>query len=168
MTPRMANITLKGNPITTCGTLPANGSTAPSFALVRQDLSEASLADFADKKKVLNIFPSIDTGVCALSVKAFQEKLAGREDVVVLHVSRDLPFAQKRFCGAEGVENAETLSSFRSSFGTDYGVEMTDGPLAGLCSRAVVVLDGSNAVVHSEQVPEIAQEPDYDAVLGVL
>ena len=164
----MATITLKGNEIHTCGELPAVGSTAPDFSLVAQDLSEASLATYAGKKKVLSIFPSIDTPVCALSVKAFHDKLADRDDVVVLNISRDLPFAQKRWCGAEGQENATTLSSFRSSFGQDYGVEITDGPLVGLCSRAVLVLDADNNVVHAEQVPEIAQEPNYDAVLAAL
>ena len=124
----MATITLKGNEIHTCGELPAVGSQAPDFCLVGQDLSEATLATYAGKKKVLSIFPSIDTPVCALSVKAFHDKLADRDDVVVLNISRDLPFAQKRWCGAEGVENAITLSSFRSSFGTDYGVEISDGP----------------------------------------
>lgn len=164
----MTTITLKGNELHTCGELPAVGSQAADFTLVRQDLSEASLASYAGKKKVLSIFPSIDTGVCALAAKAFQDKLAARDDVVALHISRDLPFAQKRWCGAEGVENAETLSTFRSTFGQDYGVEMTDGPLKGLCSRAVLVLDADNKVLHREQVPEIAQEPDYDAVLASL
>ncbi|MCA8969172.1 MAG: thiol peroxidase [Planctomycetes bacterium] len=164
----MSKITLKGNPITTNGDLPAAGNKAPAATFVKQDLSEASLASYAGKTKVLNIFPSIDTGVCALSVKNFQEKLAGRDDVVVLHVSRDLPFAQKRFCGAEGVENAETLSAFRTDFARDYGVEMTDGPLKGLCARAVLVLDGNDVVKHAELVPEIAQEPNYDAALAAI
>ena len=163
----MAKITFKGNDVQTAGTLPAVGDAVKDFKLVRQDLSEASLETFAGKKKVLNIFPSIDTGICAMSVKAFQSKL-NSDDTVVLHVSLDLPFAQKRFCGAEGVENAETLSGFRSSFGEDFGVAMTDGPMAGLYSRAVVVVDADNKVLHAEQVPEIVQEPDYDAALKAL
>ncbi len=164
----MATITLKGNPFATSGELPAVGQTVSDFSLLRNDLSEANLATFAGKKKVLSIFPSVDTPVCALSVKAFNDKAAGRDGVVVLNISADLPFAQKRFCGAEGIENCETLSSFRSSFATDYGVQITEGPLQGLCSRAVIVLDENNAVIYAEQVPEIAQEPDYDAALAAL
>ena len=163
----MAEITLKGNPIHTNGELPASGAAAPAFSLTGADLSDVGLDGF-EGKKVLNIFPSVDTPVCALSIKAFNEKAAGKDGVSVLNISADLPFAQKRFCGAEGVEDAVTLSSFRSSFASDYGLEITDGPLAGLCSRAVIVLDESNNVVYSEQVPEIAQEPDYDAALAAL
>ena len=164
----MAQITFKGNPIHTSGTLPEKGATAPDFSLVGKDLSESNLASYAGKKKVLNIFPSIDTGICALSVKAFNAKAGSRDDTVVLNISADLPFAQNRFCGAEGVENAVTLSTFRSDFIDAYGVKMTDGPLAGLASRAVIVLDADNKVLYTEQVPEIAQEPDYDAALAAL
>lgn len=163
----MATITLKGNAIATAGSLPAVGSTAPDFSLVRNDLSEATLETFAGKKKILSIFPSVDTPVCAASVRAFNEKAAGL-DAVILNISADLPFAQKRFCGAEGIENCETLSSFRSSFADDYGVVITDPPLNGLCSRAIVVLDENNKVVYAEQVPEIAQEPNYDAAIAAL
>lgn len=162
----MGKTALKGNPINTNGELPSGK--APAFELVRQDLSSATLATFAGKKKVLNIFPSIDTPVCATSVRSFNEKASSRDDVVVLNISADLPFAAKRFCGAEGLESVETLSSFRSSFLEDYGVKMVDGPFAGLAARAVVVLDESDQVVHSELVPEIAQEPNYDAALAAL
>ena len=163
----MAQITLKGNPINTNGDLPTSGAAAPAFSLTGADLSDVGLDAF-EGKKVLNIFPSVDTPVCALSIKAFNEKAAGKDGVTVLNISADLPFAQKRFCGAEGVESAVTLSSFRSSFAADYGLEITDGPLAGLCSRAVIIVDESGNVVYSEQVPEIAQEPDYDAALAAL
>jgi thiol peroxidase len=125
-------------------------------------------ADFAGKSIVLNIFPSIDTGVCAASVRAFNEKAAGRDDAAVLNVSMDLPFAQARFCGAEGIENVTSASTFRSSFGQDYGVTISDGPMAGLMSRAVVVVDPDGTVTYTEQVPEIAQEPDYDAALAAI
>ncbi len=162
----MAQITLKGGPIHTSGDLPAAGSAAPAFTLVAQDLSEVKLADHAGKTLVLNIFPSVDTPVCAMSVRAFNERAAALEGVVLLNISADLPFAQKRFCGAEGIEGAMTLSTFRSSFAKDYGAEIVDGPLAGLCSRAVVVVDAAGMVKYSEQVPEIAQEPNYDAALA--
>jgi len=164
----MAEITLGGNPVHTAGELPAVGSTAPGFTLVRADLSEATLADYEGKKKVLNIFPSLDTDICATSVRTFNEKAAGREDTVVLNVSADLPFAHKRFCAAEGLEGVETLSVFRSSFADDYGLKIVDGVMAGLCSRSVLVLDGENKVLYGEQVPEIAQEPDYESALAVL
>ncbi|TKD09954.1 thiol peroxidase [Polyangium fumosum] len=162
----MATITLKGNPIHTSGELPKQGSAAPDFQLLRGDLARASLATFSGKK-ILNIFPSIDTPVCAISVRKFNE-LASKKGVTVLNISEDLPFAQKRFCGAEGLANVETLSAFRSSFGKDYGLEITDGPLAGLAARAVLVLDGDNKVLHAELVPEIAQEPNYDAALAAI
>ena len=158
----MASITLKGNACSTCGDLPSAGAQAPDFQLVAEDLSEANLSSFAGKK-ILNIFPSIDTPVCAKSVRTFNEQAGSLANVTVLNVSADLPFAQKRFCGAEGIEGARTLSCFRSGFARDYGVEITDGPLAGLCARAVVVLDEGNHVLHAELVPEIAQEPDYAA-----
>lgn len=165
----MAEITLKGNPIHTVGSLPETGSAAKDFKLVGQDMANKSLGDFAGKKKVLNIYPSIDTPVCAASTRHFHEKLASKDDVVVLNVSADLPFAVKRFCGSEGIENAHHLSTFRgSSFGADYGVTIEDGPLAGLLSRAVVVLDADNKVIYTEQVPEIGQEPDYDKAVGAL
>jgi thiol peroxidase len=162
----MAQIKFKGNPIHTSGELPQKGERAPDFELVGADLSNATLAKYAGKTKIVNIFPSIDTSVCASSVRKFHEKASGLPGVVVLDVSADLPFAAKRFCAAEGLENVVTLSTFRSSFANDYGVRMTDGPLAGLCARAVLVLDGENRVVHRELVPEIAQEPDYDAALA--
>lgn len=165
----MAQITLHGNPINTNGELPAVGSPAPDFKLVDKDLNDVSLATFAGKKKLISIVPSLDTGVCALSTKVFNERLGGRSDVAVLIVSADLPFAQGRFCGAEGVDNVVTLSMMRSrNFGKDYGILITDGPLAGITGRAVVVLNESNEVVYTELVPEIGQEPDYDAAIAAL
>lgn len=164
----MAEITFQGNPVTTVGQLPETGSKAPAFTLVGTDLNDVTLSDFAGKQVVLNIFPSIDTGVCQASVRAFNQKAGDREDTVVLNVSKDLPFAQERFCGAEGIENAVSASAFRSSFGEDYGVTMNDGPLAGLLSRSVVVLDADGSVVYTEQVPEVGQEPDYEGALGAL
>lgn len=161
-------VTLGGNPVSTVGTLPAVGSSAPPFELVGADLSTISSDDLRGQRVVLNIFPSIDTGVCATSVRRFNEAAAGLDNTVVLNVSADLPFAMGRFCGAEGIENAKVGSGFRSSFGTDYGVNMTDGKLEGLMSRAVVVIDENGTVIHDEQVPDIAQEPDYDAALAVL
>jgi len=164
----MAKITLHGNPVNTAGELPKVGSIAPDFSLLKQDLSAVTLKDFSGKRKILNIFPSIDTPVCASSVRKFTQEALTHKDVVVLHISQDLPFAQKRFCGAEGLENALTLSGFRSSFGRDYQVEMTDSPLKGLYSRAVVVLDAQNQVLFCEQVPEIAQEPNYSKAVAAL
>jgi thiol peroxidase len=164
----MAEITFKGNTVKTVGKLPEVGSKAKDFTLVGTDLKEVNLASFAGKKKVLNIYPSVDTGICAASVRAFQKKLTGRSDVVVLHIAADLPFAFKRFCGAEGIENAVGLSSFRSDFADAWGVRMLDGALQGLCSRAVVVLDENNTVKYTEQVPEIAQEPDYEKASAAL
>ncbi|MCA9531690.1 MAG: thiol peroxidase [Myxococcales bacterium] len=164
----MANITFKGNPVHTAGQLPKVGDKAPDFVLVAGDLSEKRLADFKGKKKVLTINPSYDTGVCKATARTFNQKLGSRDDVVVLMISADLPFAQGRFCEAEGVKGVRPLSSFRSSFARDYGVQMTDGPLAGLTARAVLVLDENDRVVHSELVPEIAQEPQYDAALAAL
>ncbi|MCA9532716.1 MAG: thiol peroxidase [Myxococcales bacterium] len=162
----MANITFKGNSISTNGELPAVGSNAPDFTLVAADLSEKTLADFAGKTKILTINPSYDTGVCQATARAFNQKAAGKDGAVVLAISADLPFAQKRFCGAEGIEGVVTLSSFRSSFSDDYGLTMTGGPLKGLTARAVLVIDGDNKVVYSELVPEIVQEPNYDAALA--
>ncbi len=165
----MANITLKGNPFRTIGELPAVGSTAPDFHLVDKALQDVWLKDYAGRKKLLNIVPSLDTGVCATSTRKFNEYLAGRDDAVALVVSADLPFAQDRFCGAEGIENVVTLSMMRSrNFAKDYGVLIEDGPMAGLTARAVVVLDENNQVVYTQLVPEIVQEPDYDAALAAL
>ena len=164
----MATITLRGNTIHTSGTLPAVGSTAPAFTLVKGDLSETTLKSYAGKKVVLNIFPSVDTPTCATSVRKFNEQAGKLANVAVLNISADLPFAQSRFCGAEGIKAAETLSTFRSKFAADYGLAITDGPLAGLCSRAVLVLDESGHVKYSEQVAEIGQEPNYDAALSSL
>lgn len=163
----MAKITFKGSPVATAGDLPKTGAPAPDFTLVKTDLASVSRKDFAGKKIVLNIFPSIDTGVCATSVRRFNQIAGDLPNTVVLCVSKDLPFAHKRFCGAEGITNVHTVSSFRGpDFGKDYGVTMTDGPLAGLFARAVVVLDGKGKVVYSELVPEIAQEPNYDKALA--
>ena len=164
----MATITFKGAPVKTAGDLPKVGSKAPDFRLVKQDLSTATLSDFRGKKKILNIFPSIDTGVCATSVRTFNQKAGARGDAVVLNVSADLPFAAKRFCGAEGLKGCETLSTFRGSFLKDYGVEMTEGPLAGLASRAVVALGPDDRVLYTEQVPDIGREPDYDKALAAI
>lgn len=164
----MANITLKGNPITTVGDLPAVGSQAPVFTLVQGDLSELNLSDLAGKRVVLNIFPSVDTPTCAMSVRTFNEKVASLENTVVVCVSADLPFAMTRFCGAEGIANVKLGSTFRSSFGDDYGVAFETGPLKGLLSRAVVVIDETGKVAYTEQVAEVASEPDYEAALAVL
>jgi thioredoxin-dependent peroxiredoxin len=164
----MAQVTLGGNPVNTVGELPAVGSTAPSYTLAGADLSDVTPDSFSGKSVVLNIFPSIDTKTCATSVRTFNEAVAGRDDAVVVCVSQDLPFAAARFCGAEGLSNVVTASAFRSEFGDDYGVLLADGKLAGLFARAVVVVDASGKVVHTELVPEIAQEPDYDAALAAL
>ncbi|QPG04589.1 thiol peroxidase [Salinimonas marina] len=164
----MATVTLQGNKMSTVGELPANGSQAPEFTLVKPDLSDVSLSELKGKNVVLNIFPSIDTGTCAASVRAFNEKATKLDNTVVVCVSADLPFAAARFCGAEGIENVVTGSSFRSSFGNDYGVTFTDGPLAGLLSRSVVVIDASGEVVYTQQVAETADEPDYEAALNAL
>lgn len=165
----MATITLGGNPINTNGELPKVGSNAPQFQLVKTDLSEVTLADFAGSKLVLNIFPSVDTGTCAASVRHFNESASKLENTKVLCISRDLPFAQKRFCGAEGLENVVNLSDFKSgSFGKDYGLEMTDGALNALHSRVVIVLDENGVVKYTEQVAEIADEPNYEAALASL
>jgi thiol peroxidase len=165
----MAAITLKGNPIHTCGELPKVGSKAPDFELTRGDLSDVSLKDFAGKRKLLNIVPSLDTGVCAASTRRFNQDAAQVPGAVLLTISRDLPFAQARFCEAEGIKNVVAVSELRERrFGDDYGVRIVDGPLAGLLSRAVVVVDAGNRVVYTEQVPEIAQEPDYAKALAAL
>ena len=164
----MTTITLAGQPVQLSGTLPSVGATAPAFTLTAADLAEKTLADFAGKRKVLNIFPSIDTGVCQQSVRTFNQRAAAHNNTVVLCVSADLPFAQARFCGAEGLDNVVTLSSFRSSVAQDYGVALADGALRGLTARAVVVLDEHDKVLYVGLVPEITQEPDYDAALAVL
>jgi len=165
----MATITLKGNAIQTIGNLPAIGTKAPDFELVKNDLSKASLKDFAGKRLVLNIFPSLDTGTCAASVRRFNKEAADLKNTHVLCISRDLPFAQARFCGAEGLTNVVTLSDFATQqFGKDYQVEITTGPLAHLLSRAVVVLDENHKVIYTQQVPEIVDEPDYEPALAVL
>ena len=165
----MASITLGGNPIHTSGELPAVGSHLADFKLIKNDLSVASLSDFAGKKLVLNIFPSIDTGTCATSVRKFNESASTLENTTVLCISRDLPFAQKRFCGAEGLENVVNLSDFQSGdFGKTNGLEIVDGPLAGLHSRVIIVADAAGKVLHTEQVAEIANEPNYEAALAAL
>ena len=165
----MATVTLKGNPLNTMGDLPAIGSKAPDFALVNGDLKTVTLADFAGKKKILNIVPSLDTPVCATSTRAFNERAASLGDTVVLVVSADLPFAQKRFCTTEGIDGVHPLSMMRSrNFGKDYGMLITDGPLEGVLARAIVVLDADDVVRHTELVPEIAQEPDYDAAVSAV
>lgn len=165
----MAQITFKGNPINTSGNLPEVGTKAPDFNLTASDLSEKSLSDYKGKNVVLNIFPSVDTGVCAQSVRTFNEKVSAADNTVVLCVSKDLPFALSRFCAAEGLQNVETLSDFKSNeFSDAYGVKMTDGPLNGLLSRAVVVLNPEGNVIYNEQVPEIGQEPDYNNALNAL
>ncbi len=165
----MATVTLQGNPIHTSGDLPAVGSQAPEFRLVTTDLKDVNLADYAGKKKLLNIVPSLDTPVCAVSTKRFNEAVKGRNDLVVLVISADLPFASDRFCSAEGIDNVVTLSMMRSrNFAKDYGVLIEDSPLAGITARAVVVLDATDRVTYTELVPEIGQEPDYEAALEAL
>ena len=165
----MAAITLGGNPIHTTGELPTVGTKLADFTLVQTDLSIATMANFSGKKLVLNIFPSVDTGTCAASVRKFNESASALENTTVLCISRDLPFAQKRFCGAEGLDNVVNLSDFvTGSFGKANGLEITDGPLAGLHSRVIIVVDENGTITHTEQVTEIANEPDYEAALAVL
>ena len=164
----MAKITLKGNPIETVGELPQKGSAAPDFSVVKSDLSETTLKDYSGKRVILNIFPSVDTSTCATSVRRFNKEAGSLDNTVVLCVSADLPFAAGRFCGAENIDNVETGSVFRSSFGKDYGVEMKSGPLRGILSRAIVVIDESGKVIYTQQVPELVDEPDYAAALAVL
>ncbi|MEA3413421.1 MAG: thiol peroxidase [Pseudomonadota bacterium] len=165
----MATVTLNGDDIHTNGELPAIGSQAPDFRLVATDLSDVGLGSYAGKKKVLNIVVSLDTGVCAKSAREFNEKIADRDDAVVLTISADLPGAQARFCSAEGIRNVETLSIMRNrNFPKDYGVLVVDGPLEGTTARAIVVLDADNRVVHTELVPEIATEPDYEKAMAAL
>ncbi len=166
----MAEITLKGNPIHTIGDLPALGSKAPEFKLVKSDLSEVSLSDFSGKKVILNIFPSVDTGTCAASVRAFNAKASSLDNTVVLCISMDLPFAHARFCGAEGLNDVISLSGFRDNgqFQKDYGIGLIDGPLKGLNARSIVVIDDSGKVVHTQLVSETVDEPDYESALAAL
>lgn len=163
----MAKITFKGSPIQTNGELPAVGSAAPDFSLVQTDLGELELSELKGKKVVLNIFPSLDTGVCAMSVRKFNEKAAALPDTVVLCISKDLPFAHARFCSTEGIDNVKPLSAFRCDcFEKGYGLLITEGPLRGLFARAVVVVDPDGKIAYTELVPEITQEPNYDAALA--
>jgi thiol peroxidase len=164
----MAITAFKGIPVHTSGDLPRVGSAAPDFLLIGVDLTEKTLASFAGKKKILTINPSYDTAVCQAAARAFNQRAAGLKNVVVLVVSADLPFAQKRFCVAEGLDQVVPLSTFRGSFLSDYGVEVMDGALKGLAARAIVVLDENDKVVHTELVPDIAQEPNYDAALAAV
>ena len=165
----MAKIAFKGSPVATAGDLPGVGAEAPEFSLVKTDLSEVSLVDFKGKKIVLNIFPSVDTGVCAASVRRFNAEASKQDNTVVLCISRDLPFAHARFCGAEGLKDVVSLSEYKNEvFSRNYGVKMVDGPLNGLHSRAVVVVDENGKVTHSEQVDDIVNEPNYEAALKAL
>ncbi|SDV49549.1 thiol peroxidase [Chitinasiproducens palmae] len=165
----MSQVTLAGNPVNVDGTFPAVGTQAPAFTLTGAKLNDVRLDDFAGKRKVLNIVPSLDTPTCATSTRKFNQSAATRDNVAVLVISGDLPFAASRFCTTEGLENVVTLSTFRSAgFARDYGVALSDGPLAGLTARAVVVLDENDQVVHSQLVGEIKNEPDYDAALAAL
>jgi thioredoxin-dependent peroxiredoxin len=165
----MATITFKGSPVETSGRLPAKGVQAPDFKLAKTDLADVGLKDFAGKRKILNIVPSLDTGICAASAKKFNESVASLKDVVLLNISADLPFAAGRFCESNHLKNVVALSTFRApDFGKAYGVGIVGGPLAGLTARAVVVLDAANKVLHSELVPEIAQEPNYPAALAAV
>ena len=165
----MAQITFKGNAIHTLGNLPEIGTAAPDFKLTASDLSEKTLSNYQGKNVVLNIFPSVDTGVCAESVRKFNKEVSAVDNTVVLCISKDLPFALNRFCAAEGLQNVETLSDFKTNdFTNAYGVQMTDGPLNGLLSRAVVVINPEGKVVYNEQVPEITQEPDYNNAINAL
>jgi len=165
----MATVTLKGNAFNTVGNLPAVGSSAPAFSLVKNDLSDLNLSDLAGKKVVLNIFPSLDTAVCATSIRKFNVEAAGKENVVVVGVSKDLPFASGRFCSTEGIDKVVTASAFRdTAFGNDYGILIADGPLAGLFARSIVVIDEAGKVVYNELVSETVNEPDYSAALAAL
>lgn len=164
----MSTVTLKGDAIETVGELPKVGEQAPDFKIVKDDLSDLTLADLKGQRVVLNIFPSVDTGTCATSVRQFNEKATSLDNTTVVCVSKDLPFALKRFCGAEGIENVTVASTFRSSFGEDYGVTFKTGPLTGLLSRSVVVIDENGKVTYTEQVSETTEEPDYEAAINAL
>lgn len=165
----MAKITFKGNPVNTSGNLPAKGNVAPEFSLVKSDLSTLSLKDLKGKKLILNIFPSLDTSVCATSVRKFNQLAAGMKNSQVLAISKDLPFAHGRFCSAEGIANVTTLSGFRDTeFGKAYGVDTIDGPLAGLYARSIVIIDEKGKIIYTQLVPETTQEPDYDSALKAI
>ncbi len=164
----MASTKFKGNPVSTNGTLPEVGSQAPDFTLVGADLSEKSLSDFAGQTIVLTVNPSYDTGICQAAARRFNSELSKKDGVTVLMISADLPFAQKRFCTAEGIEGIVPLSTFRSSFAEDYGLQLVDGPLKGVTARAVLIVDGSGKVTYSELVDEITTEPNYEAALSAL
>ena len=164
----MTTVTLRGNAVETVGSLPAIGSTAPDFTLVGADLGEIKNSDFPQKRLILNVFPSVDTPTCAMSVRKFNQTASELDNTVVLCISADLPFAQNRFCGAEGLSNVKTASTFRSGFGTDYGVQFSTGPLLGLLSRSIVVIGADGKVIYTEQVKETANEPDYDAAIAAL
>lgn len=164
----MAKVSLKGTDVNTSGNIPQPGDQVPDFTLVNKDLENVNLEKFVGKKKILNIFPSLDTGTCAQSVRSFTEKATSIGDCVILHISADLPFAGKRFCAAEGIEHAHTLSTFRGNFSKDYSLEIMDGVLSGLCSRVVLVLSEDNKVLHAEQVSAIENEPDYEKALQAL
>ncbi len=164
----MADITLHGDPVHTIGNLPEVGSTVKNFKLVSVDLKEKTNQDFSGKKTIFNIFPSIDTGVCQAAARKFNEKAADLENTVVINVSKDLPFALNRFCAAEGLDNVVSLSDYRGTFGDDYGVKIADSPMEGLLSRAVIVADENGKVLYTEQVSEIAEEPNYDKALNAL
>jgi thiol peroxidase len=165
----MAQITLKGNPVNTSGNLPGTGSEAPGFKLVKSDLGTLSLSDLKGKRVILNIFPSLETSVCAVSIRRFNQIAADLTNTVVLAISKDLPYAHGRFCSTEGIKNLTTLSGFRDTrFGKAYGVDITDGPMEGLYARSVVVVDESGKVIYTQLVPEISQEPDYESVLKAL
>lgn len=164
----MANITLKGNAISTKGELPTIGSELKNFTLVNDKLEDKNLNDYKGKKLIFNIFPSIDTGVCAASARKFNQEASSVENTIILNVSKDLPFALGRFCAAEGLDQVETLSDFRGSFGDDFGVTIENGPLAELMSRAIIVTNEEGKVIYTEQVPEITQEPDYEKALNAV
>lgn len=164
----MSTITLHGNQINTVGSLPSVGTQLNDFAMLNQELAVKGLNDFGGKKKIFNIFPSIDTGVCAASARKFNEEASSMENTVVINVSRDLPFALGRFCAAEGLKNVENLSDFRTDFGEKNGLTIADSPLQGLLSRAIIVTDENNKILYTEQVPEIAQEPNYEAAIKAL
>ena len=164
----MTTLTFKGSRVETNGTLPAVGDTLPDFTLTTTDLGEVTSDDFEGRRLVINIFPSVDTGVCAMQVRTFNKAAANLDRTSVIAVSMDLPFALSRFCGAEGIDNVQTLSAFRSTFGTDFGVTMTSGPAQGLFARAVLVVDDNRTVIHSELVSEVGDEPDYEAAIAAL
>lgn len=165
----MAKTALKGNEVNTVGNLPEVGSMAPDFLLVKQDLHEVSLASYHGQKVILNIYPSVDTGICAMSTVRFNKEASSLQNTRIVCVSKDLPFAFQRYCAAEGIDNLDTLSTYRDQeFGNDYGVEMVDGPLKGLCARAIVIVDEDGMVIYTELVPEITTEPDYEKALAVL